>query len=1209
MNDQRRPWPSLLAFREADKARFGGRDEQIDALFRRIAADRLTLLFGLSGLGKTSLLLAGLFPRLRGEHYFPVYIRLGYGSDDPPPVEQIKRAIVEQAATSRVEAPEPLPEETLWEYFRRAGAGFWDERNYPALPVLVFDQFEELFTKGGSDPALVDQLSDLAERTSPAGERYRLVFAIRSDYLADLERISDRVRAIFSNRYQLKQMSGEAALASTIKAGGDLIEESVAQYIVRFVAAAPEGDSSSVEGLRVDPALLSLICSELNERRIERDEPRITATMLSGSKDEILARFYMTSLAGVAPELRELIEDKLVTRDGTARNFISAQTAYETPGVTKEDVARLVERRLLRFEGSGDSLRLELTHDRLTGVAAASRREREKTRQLAEAERRVAATQRALRRNRRLAILFLVLLIAAVAGPFIIRRWTLIGAQRVEADSAFRLAMQKLESDEPSEGLAYLARVVRLDPRNRAARTLLFDHVAHRPWPVPLRSFGPTAPIKAAAISRDGAYAVFYTEETVEMWDVARGQRIGSIAPTEYEPRAAFASDDRTAILERIHLGYDGRIWNPFDKRLLTLQELTTRVGSDHNLLRAFDFSREGDLIAFQDHDGISIRSFASDLFEHVAFPEELGQVASVRFSPDARFVVVTGRAGLIMYDRQRRRVTGKGVVEFPELIAFTADGEQALTLSDSRLKVDVWDLASGVATAGFKPSSPVARTAMTRDGAFIMTWGDDRVVSLLTMYGTPVREPFYQLEPLADACFSADGTRLLLVTDRSIRLRSVETAEPAGEPLLDSKGFVAAGFVDGGRNLLTISRSSAHVWHVPPAVPLPLVAADVQSPWMRASRETLVVNDGDTLAVFDAVTKRPLWRRGILPRDAMRLLVVDPAGSRVLSYDATDRTLRLVEGATRKALWSRSMTVPVKAANFSADGTAILLTVEDVDPETSRVPLTVAWVVYDASNGEPLGPVIPPEQGVIRGLSRNGTLMLMQSDRGAVVLWDVKRHEPITTIRQAGVNTVKLSADGDLIAAASRKGGIRVWGAPDGREIAASADGGDLLTFSPDGRDLVVATNDAVEIRDTRTLNRRSEPIAVSAVRDPEFSADSRRLLIRDNDGVQMWDVASGRPLSRRRSSGAATLLPDGSSLFLYDKVSTIRQLPLPTLPPADGEPLADLAEALAGVRVTNLGVTQPVDGRPVIDRLAKGCAGRRDALCEVVLRVAAAR
>ena len=52
----------------------------------------LTTLFGQSGLGKTSLLRAGIVPRLRAEGYCPIYVRIDYAPDSPPPSEQIKQA-------------------------------------------------------------------------------------------------------------------------------------------------------------------------------------------------------------------------------------------------------------------------------------------------------------------------------------------------------------------------------------------------------------------------------------------------------------------------------------------------------------------------------------------------------------------------------------------------------------------------------------------------------------------------------------------------------------------------------------------------------------------------------------------------------------------------------------------------------------------------------------------------------------------------------------------------------------------------------------------------------------------------------------------------------------------------------------------------------------------------------------------------------------
>src|SRR5262249_37486848 len=76
--DADNPSPGLAAFREEDRAFFHGRDSETEGLFRCVLRERLTVLFGLAGLGKTSLLHAGLFPRLRERNVLPVSIRLDH---------------------------------------------------------------------------------------------------------------------------------------------------------------------------------------------------------------------------------------------------------------------------------------------------------------------------------------------------------------------------------------------------------------------------------------------------------------------------------------------------------------------------------------------------------------------------------------------------------------------------------------------------------------------------------------------------------------------------------------------------------------------------------------------------------------------------------------------------------------------------------------------------------------------------------------------------------------------------------------------------------------------------------------------------------------------------------------------------------------------------------------------------------------------------
>ena len=82
--DADNPWPGLATFTEDQRAYFHGRDEEIIDLTQLAERRPLVVLFGQSGLGKTSILQAGLVPRLRPEGFCPVYVRLDYDPASPP---------------------------------------------------------------------------------------------------------------------------------------------------------------------------------------------------------------------------------------------------------------------------------------------------------------------------------------------------------------------------------------------------------------------------------------------------------------------------------------------------------------------------------------------------------------------------------------------------------------------------------------------------------------------------------------------------------------------------------------------------------------------------------------------------------------------------------------------------------------------------------------------------------------------------------------------------------------------------------------------------------------------------------------------------------------------------------------------------------------------------------------------------------------------
>ena len=123
--DTENPWLDLVSFTEVTQAFFNGRDAEAPELLRRVRRELLTILFEQSGLGKTSLLSAGLFPRLPDADFLPVYLRLDPGTLDLTSVDQIKATLAEDLRAHGVEARLPRRDESYGDTFttRRPNPG------------------------------------------------------------------------------------------------------------------------------------------------------------------------------------------------------------------------------------------------------------------------------------------------------------------------------------------------------------------------------------------------------------------------------------------------------------------------------------------------------------------------------------------------------------------------------------------------------------------------------------------------------------------------------------------------------------------------------------------------------------------------------------------------------------------------------------------------------------------------------------------------------------------------------------------------------------------------------------------------------------------------------------------------------------------------------------------------------------------------------
>jgi hypothetical protein len=298
--------------------------------------------------------------------------------------------------------------------------------------VLVFDQFEEVFTLGagqreaGAVAAFLAELADLVENQIPIAVRrrieesrqpltfntdaqpYRVILSLREDYLANLEGLVPRMPSLSTrNRFRLLPMTGEQALEAILKPGAQVIAAPEARKIVDAlgftrqaasrIATVPVAENTEGEQ-EIEPFLLSLVCRELNSRRQDRGLPMISSELVEGMQggvQSILSDFYERCFVGLPPAVRVFVEDQLVGKTGY-RQRVALEDLQDVADVHMA-IQTLVTRRLLRVEEDRYGVaRAELTHDVLTPIAVASRNGRLVAEKAAQAWEEHRATRRRL---------------------------------------------------------------------------------------------------------------------------------------------------------------------------------------------------------------------------------------------------------------------------------------------------------------------------------------------------------------------------------------------------------------------------------------------------------------------------------------------------------------------------------------------------------------------------------------------------------------------------------------------------------------------------------------------------------------------------------------------------------------------------------------------------------------------------------------------
>lgn len=396
-------YPGVKPFTLDDKDIFFGRNDDIDKLVKLINLKRITVLYSKSGYGKSSLLQAGVNPVLE-ENSQIITIRFQNYIDaeqSNSPLQTVKAALflIQKSFLNKI----IKKEKTLWYYLKNRQLDNF-ERNIPKKIVLVFDQFEELFSY--PDKNIDEFLEEFSEIVSPTiPQKYmdefeekifenpnfltkeelnffhnnvdlRIVISIRSDKLSYVNRLKTYIPNILQNTYELlpfTEAQAEEAILNPIYTKGDFIsprfdyENEALEKILKFLTKSGKQ--------KIETFQIQILCQYCENLIIENQDivttnkgiPYITSERL-GNISKIYENFYSDLLKKFPKSkllaIQTLIEDNLIVN--IERVSLPDKTILTFPGIDENILQILIDSHIIRGEeNSVGGVSYELAHDTL----------------------------------------------------------------------------------------------------------------------------------------------------------------------------------------------------------------------------------------------------------------------------------------------------------------------------------------------------------------------------------------------------------------------------------------------------------------------------------------------------------------------------------------------------------------------------------------------------------------------------------------------------------------------------------------------------------------------------------------------------------------------------------------------------------------------------------------------------------------------------
>jgi WD40 repeat protein len=546
-------------------------------------------------------------------------------------------------------------------------------------------------------------------------------------------------------------------------------------------------------------------------------------------------------------------------------------------------------------------------------------------------------------------------------------------------------------------------------------------------------------------------------DKTIKLWDAKTGQELKTFkGHNDTVHSVVFSPDGKT--LASASADKTIKLWDA-----KTGQELKTFKGHEGKVW-SVTFSPDGKTLASASADKtIKLWSVATGQ-EIKTLTKHTDPVYSVVFSPDGKTLASASADNTIkLWDAKtgQELKTFKGHEDRVWSVVFSPDGKTLASASaDNTIKL--WDVKTGQELKTFKGhSADVYSIAFSPDGKTLASASSDETVKLWNVKtGQELKTFKGHHNYVSGVAFSSNGKTLASASgDNTIKLWNVRSAKEYNTLIGHENNVYSVAFSPDGKTLASASRDYyITVWNIKTG----------QDLWSKKHNETVwsVVfsPDGKTLASASRDYTVKIWNAKTGQelqtfrdhKDAVYSVAFSPDGKTLASASA-DKTIKLWSVATGQEIKTLTKhTDPVYSVAFSSDGKTLVSASAD---KTIKL--------WDAKTGQELK-TFKGHEGKVWSVafSPNGETLASASADKTIKLWDVKTGQELKTFKghRNEVYSIAFSPDGRNLASASGDKTIKLWNAKTGQELktfVGHESEVNSVIISPNGKTLASAGSD----------------------------------------------------------------------------------------------------------------------------------------------------